>query len=181
MVGLRVCGTRADGLVAQSSLDALNRLLMGTTSVGTIKAVIPLFSTIYPIIFKLLYVSFDMTALTRRATSRPPSGIYEVFENSKARILSLALDRTAQPQSVGIKAAAWKFVQKVLLAGTRAAAADPRVSLLTLGHLLMSAAKSWRERPECQHDHTGWCPQRGRAGRRRKPSPNTARHPDVLL
>ena len=41
--------------VAQSSLEALNRLLAGT-SVATIRAVIPIFSTIYPIIFRLLYV-----------------------------------------------------------------------------------------------------------------------------
>jgi symplekin len=48
--------------------------------------------------------------------------------SSKARILAFALDPNAQPRSAGIKAAAWKFVQKVLIAGTRAAAADPRVS-----------------------------------------------------
>lgn len=112
--------------VAQSSLDALNRLLAGN-SVSTIKAVIPIFSTIYPIIFRLLYAPL-LTKLRNRATSRPPPGIHEVFQASKIRILSLALDPSAQPQSAGIKACAWKFVQKVLLAGTRAVAADPRVS-----------------------------------------------------
>jgi len=39
--------------VAQSSLDALNCLLAGN-SVNTIKAVIPIFCTIYPIVFRLL-------------------------------------------------------------------------------------------------------------------------------
>ncbi len=42
-----------DKLVAQTSLEALNKLLH-STSVTTIKAVIPIFSTIYPILFKLL-------------------------------------------------------------------------------------------------------------------------------
>jgi hypothetical protein len=42
--------------VAERSLDALTKLLMGN-SVKTIRAVIPIFSTIYPVIFKLLYVS----------------------------------------------------------------------------------------------------------------------------
>ncbi|CAD6567154.1 MAG: hypothetical protein TREMPRED_003351 [Tremellales sp. Tagirdzhanova-0007] len=105
--------------VAQSSLDVLNRLLAGS-SVSTIKAVIPIFSIMYPIIFRIL------------ATSRPLPIILEAFTSSKSRILSFALDPAAQPQSVGIKAAAWKFVQKVLLAGTRATAADPRVKLSRL-------------------------------------------------
>ncbi|GFZ47057.1 hypothetical protein JCM24511_04798 [Saitozyma sp. JCM 24511] len=100
--------------VAQSSLDALNRLL-GSTSVTTIRAVIPIFSTIHPILFRLL------------ATSRPPQPIYDAYMSSKARILAFALDPNAQPRSAGIRAAAWKFVQKVLIAGTRAAAADPRL------------------------------------------------------
>lgn len=39
--------------VAQSSLEALNKLLH-SNSVSTIKAVIPIFATIHPILFKLL-------------------------------------------------------------------------------------------------------------------------------
>jgi symplekin len=62
------------------------------------------------------------------ATSRPPQAIFELFNMSKSRILSLALDPHAQPNNKGVKAAAWKFVQKVLLAGIRAPAMDPRVS-----------------------------------------------------
>jgi symplekin len=42
-----------DYSVAQSSLDALNKLVH-STSVSTLKAVIPIFSTIHPILFKLL-------------------------------------------------------------------------------------------------------------------------------
>ena len=40
-------------IVAQSSLDALNRLL-NSNAVHTIKAVIPIFSTIHPILFRIL-------------------------------------------------------------------------------------------------------------------------------
>lgn len=127
---------RAKPIVAQSSLDALNRLL-ASDSVTTIKAVIPIFSTIYPVIFKLLSVlSFlILTVVVRfltstRATSRPPQVIFDLFQSSKARILDLVLNPHARPQSVGIKAAGWKFVQRVLLVGTRAASSDPRVCLL---------------------------------------------------
>jgi symplekin len=63
-----------------------------------------------------------------RATAKAPQAIFDLFQISKARILSLALDPSAQPRNEGIRACAWKYVQKVLLAGTRAAAADPRVS-----------------------------------------------------
>ena len=73
-----------------------------------------------------------IVSLKDSATSRPLPIILEAFTSSKSRILSFALDPAAQPQSVGIKAAAWKFVQKVLLAGTRATAADPRVKLSRL-------------------------------------------------
>ncbi|KAK4684675.1 symplekin, partial [Tremellales sp. Uapishka_1] len=62
-----------------------------------------------------------------RATTRPPPMIFELFNASKARILSLASDPAAQPSSVGIRAAAWKFAQKVMLAGTRAPGVDPRL------------------------------------------------------
>lgn len=54
------------------------------------------------------------------------SGLNDEFQSAKARILSFVLDPHAQPQSVGIKAAAWKFVQKVLMVGVRASV-DPRV------------------------------------------------------
>ena len=101
--------------VAQSSLESLARML-NSQSISTIKAVIPIFCTIHPILFRLL------------ATSRPPQAIYDLFRASKARILALALDPHAQPQHVGVRARAWKFVQRVLLAGTRAAgSADPRL------------------------------------------------------
>lgn len=67
--------------------------------------------------------------LTKRATTKPPQSIIDLFQSSKTRLLALAIDPTSQPQSAGVKAAAWKFVQKVLLAGTRAAAVDPRVCI----------------------------------------------------
>jgi hypothetical protein len=38
------------------------------------------------------------------------------------------LDPNVRPVNKGIKAAAWKFVQKVLICGTRVTSADPRVS-----------------------------------------------------
>ncbi|WWC72850.1 uncharacterized protein I206_106814 [Kwoniella pini CBS 10737] len=100
--------------VAQQCLEALVKLL-NSNSIITIKAVIPIFSTIYPLIFRLL------------ATSRPPSEIVELFNTSKMRILTFALDPNAQPNNVGIRAVSWKFLQKVVLAGTRAAGADPRL------------------------------------------------------
>ena len=40
-------------IVAQSALEALSRLL-DSHSVSTIKAVIPIFSTIHPVLFRLL-------------------------------------------------------------------------------------------------------------------------------
>jgi len=47
--------------------------------------------------------------------------------SARERIIAFVINPSAQPQNVGIKAAAWKFVQKVLVAGTRGASADPRV------------------------------------------------------
>ncbi|WVQ92978.1 hypothetical protein IAU59_000040 [Kwoniella sp. CBS 9459] len=99
--------------VAQQCLEALSKLLH-STSIQTIKAVIPIFSTIYPLLFKLL------------ATSRPPQTIVDLFQSTKGRILSFALDANVQP-NVGVRAVAWKFLQKVLLSSTRAAGADPRL------------------------------------------------------
>ncbi|WWC63751.1 uncharacterized protein I303_106356 [Kwoniella dejecticola CBS 10117] len=100
--------------VAQQCLEALVKLL-NSSSIITIKAVIPIFSTIYPLIFRLL------------ATSRPPPEIVDLFNMAKMRILTFALDPNAQPNNVGIRAVSWKFLQKVILAGTRAAGADPRL------------------------------------------------------
>nr|XP_019049865.1 symplekin [Kwoniella bestiolae CBS 10118]OCF28795.1 symplekin [Kwoniella bestiolae CBS 10118] len=101
--------------VAQQCLEALCKLL-SSNSISTIKAVIPIFSTIYPLLFRLL------------ATSRPQPEIVEMFNTSKMRILNFALDPNSQPNNVGIRAVAWKFLQKVVLAGTRAAGADPRAT-----------------------------------------------------
>lgn len=71
--------------------------------------------------------------------------LLDVFNKSKERILSLVLDPMAldprgqlsrvldphaQPQSIAVKTVGWKFVQKVLLVGTRAVGVDPRVSAL---------------------------------------------------
>jgi len=50
--------------------------------------------------------------------------------SARERIIAFVINPSAQPQNVGIKAAAWKFVQKVLVAGTRGASADPRVRYL---------------------------------------------------
>jgi len=98
-------------------------------SVKTIRAVIPIFSTIYPVIFKLLYVLSACGAiyLTYRAMTRPSEQIYTNFMSARERIIGFVINPSAQPQNVGIKATAWKFVQKVLIAGTRGASADPRV------------------------------------------------------
>ncbi|WVF65302.1 hypothetical protein IAT40_000026 [Kwoniella sp. CBS 6097] len=123
--------------VAQQCLEALSKLLH-STSIATIKAVIPIFSTIYPLLFKLL------------STSRPPQTIVDLFHSTKSRILSFALDASVQP-NVGVRAVAWKFLQKVLLSSTRAAGADPRlqhkaanpndvnVSMITPGSALQSS------------------------------------------
>ncbi|KIR28658.1 symplekin [Cryptococcus deuterogattii LA55] len=100
--------------VAQYCLTALNKLLH-SDSVPTIKAVIPILSTIYPILFRLL------------ATSRPSQQVLDLFNVAKSKIISFALDPNARPFNVGIKAVAWKFVQRVLLAATRAAGSDPRL------------------------------------------------------
>ncbi|OCF38750.1 symplekin, partial [Kwoniella heveanensis CBS 569] len=122
---------------AQQCLEALSKLLH-STSTQTIKAVIPIFSTIYPLLFKLL------------ATSRPPQAIVDLFQSSKSRIISFALDASAQP-NVGVRAVAWKFLQRVLLSSTRAAGTDPRlqhkaanpndvnVSMITPGSALQSS------------------------------------------
>lgn len=69
-----------------------------------------------------------MNVLTTRAQGGPQAApLNDVFQQSKARILSLVLDPHAQPQSVGVKTVAWKFVQRVLMVGTRAPGGDPRV------------------------------------------------------
>ncbi|WWC90959.1 uncharacterized protein L201_005897 [Kwoniella dendrophila CBS 6074] len=100
--------------VAQQCLEALNKLL-NSSSIITIKAVIPIFSTIYPLLFRLL------------ATTRPQPEIVNLFNQSKMRILTFALDPNSLPNNIGIRAVSWKFLQKVILAGTRAAGADPRL------------------------------------------------------
>ncbi|KAL1405143.1 hypothetical protein Q8F55_008768 [Vanrija albida] len=101
--------------VAQSSLRSLNHLLHGG-SVATIRAVIPIISTVYPMLFRYLATA-NMSA----------SQLNDEFQSAKSRILSFVLDPHALPQSVGIKAAAWKFVQKVLMVGVRASV-DPRLA-----------------------------------------------------
>ncbi|BEI87101.1 hypothetical protein CcaverHIS002_0704470 [Cutaneotrichosporon cavernicola] len=101
--------------VARESLEYLYRLL-NTGSVATIRATIPIFATVYPMVFR--YIATAGSAGHQ---------LYGVFESSKARIVALVLDPGAQPQSAGVKAAAWKFVQKVLLVGTRAPSSDPRL------------------------------------------------------
>lgn len=67
---------------------------------------------------------FELTcsAVTGQASAK----LYDVFQTSKTRILSLVLDPGARPQNVGIKAAAWKYIQRVLLVGVRAGG-DPRL------------------------------------------------------
>ncbi|WVQ81189.1 hypothetical protein IAT38_003311 [Cryptococcus sp. DSM 104549] len=111
-------------LIAQQCLPDLNQLL-NSPSANTIKAVIPIFSTIYPLLFRLL------------ATTRPPEHVFDLFKISKARILALALDPAAQPANVGVKAVAWKFLQKVLLAATPVSptkqGADPRLQARNQG------------------------------------------------
>lgn len=106
--------------VAQSSLTALLSLL-DSPSPNTVKSTIHIFATIYPILFRLL------------ATNTAPQGVLEAFYQSKARILALTLDPQATPLNVagnvGVRAAGWKYVQRVMLAGTRAGSADPRVSV----------------------------------------------------
>lgn len=68
-----------------------------------------------------------MSQLTISAvTGQASAKLYDVFQTSKARILSLVLDPGARPQNVGIKAAAWKYIQRVLLVGVRAGG-DPRL------------------------------------------------------
>ncbi|ORY28819.1 Symplekin tight junction protein C terminal-domain-containing protein [Naematelia encephala] len=118
MIGLAVGRSGLNGeiklQVIQQSLEILVRML-SLNSAATLRALIPIFSTIYPLLFRLL------------STPSAPRQLYELFQQSKSRILSLALDPNSQPQSAGVKAAAWKYVQKVLLAGTRAGAADPRL------------------------------------------------------
>ncbi|WVO15435.1 hypothetical protein L204_103093 [Cryptococcus depauperatus] len=101
--------------VAQYCLNALNTLL-NSGSIPTIKAVIPILATIYPMLFRLL------------ATSQPSQEVLDLFNITKARVISLALDPKAQPDNVGIKAVAWKYIQRVLLAATRATGSDPRLS-----------------------------------------------------
>ena len=66
-----------------------------------------------------------------RATSRPSDTTIALFRESKGKILDFAIKPETRPQNVGIRAAAWKFVQRVLLTGTRGPAIDPRVSLST--------------------------------------------------
>ena len=84
------------------------------------------------LVSRIVPASSPRIRLTLRATTRPPQPIYDAFISSKQRILSFVLDPHALPSNRGIKAAAWKFAQKVLLCGTRAPAADPRVSVVLL-------------------------------------------------
>ena len=113
-----------------------------------------------------------------RATSRPPQIVFDAFMSSKSRILSFVLDPNAQPQNRGIKAAAWKFVQKVLLVGTRAPPADPRVSQK---RVKLSVAAE-RRCARCQHSND-WTQQPvecGPIGGRGKDASDSARHPNVF-
>lgn len=79
---------------------------------------------------------------------------------ARDRILAFVNNPNAQPDNVGIKAAAWKFAQKVLIAGTRGASADPRVCSQDsaagqrAGLIHQPAAvKGTVDGPQYQHDH----------------------------
>ncbi|WVQ74393.1 hypothetical protein IAR50_003994 [Cryptococcus sp. DSM 104548] len=90
--------------------------LLHTGSIPTLKAVIPILSTIYPVLFGIL------------ATSNTQASILQMFNDMKQTITALALNKSGQPLSVGVRAVAWKFVQKVILAATKpAGSGDPRL------------------------------------------------------
>ncbi|ODN76924.1 hypothetical protein L202_05498 [Cryptococcus amylolentus CBS 6039] len=90
--------------------------LLHTGSIPTLKAVIPILSTIYPVLFGIL------------ATSNTQASILQMFNDMKSTIIDFALNKSGQSGNVGVRAVAWKFVQKVILAATKpATSGDPRL------------------------------------------------------
>jgi symplekin len=119
-----------------------------------------------------------------RATSRPSEQIYSNFMSARERIIAFVINPSAQPQNVGIKAAAWKFVQKILVAGTRGASADPRVRspIQTMKKEADDIATSQRKGggPKYQYDLVKQSPELQPTGRGGKHATYTAGHSAVL-
>ncbi|GJJ11108.1 hypothetical protein Clacol_005339 [Clathrus columnatus] len=114
------------------SLDALAGLL-NDSSPATVKVVIQCFATIYPLLFRL-YCS--------NRTLRQP---WETLLKAKAQILELI---TAPHASAGVKVAALKFMQRVILVQTRGISdprlqnkADPNLALCPSDHPFISSSQ----------------------------------------
>ncbi|KZT34250.1 hypothetical protein SISSUDRAFT_1065486 [Sistotremastrum suecicum HHB10207 ss-3] len=100
-------------LLASSSLDVLESLL-NEGDVTTCKVVIQCFASVYPLLFRLLCLSRQQPSARSQ---------WETVSRAKARILDLV---GAPGVNIGLKLAALKFMQRVILVQTRNAV-DPRL------------------------------------------------------
>ncbi|KZV71528.1 hypothetical protein PENSPDRAFT_751633 [Peniophora sp. CONT] len=97
--------------LASQSLDTLAGLLVDPTP-RIVKVAVQAFASIYPLLFM---------ALCQNRNARPQ---WETLNASKARILNFVW--TTQPVAAGVRLAAVKFMQRVILVQTRGVA-DPRL------------------------------------------------------
>ncbi|KAA1468855.1 hypothetical protein DENSPDRAFT_863857 [Dentipellis sp. KUC8613] len=100
--------------LALQSLDVLAGLLGGSNKL-TVKVVVETFATVYPLVFRHL------------CTNRNARQLWDILSHAKARILEFALASNTSPTtSAGVRLAAVKFMQRVVLVQTRGIA-DPRL------------------------------------------------------
>ncbi|KAI5124287.1 hypothetical protein M0805_005134 [Coniferiporia weirii] len=100
--------------LASQSLDVLAAVLQDP-SPATVKTVVQCFGSIYPLLFRYL------------CTNRTLRTAWDTLTTCKARILELVWSPTA---TSGVKLAALKFMQRVILVQTRGVS-DPRLQKLT--------------------------------------------------
>ncbi|KAG6891200.1 hypothetical protein C0995_008452 [Termitomyces sp. Mi166 len=96
--------------MASQALDTLVQL-MGDPNPATVKVVVQTFTTVYPLLFRL------------SCTSRNGQTAWNTLTTAKNRIIELVWAPTS---NTGVKLAAIKFVQKVILVQTRGVS-DPRL------------------------------------------------------
>lgn len=115
--------------------------MLNDASQHTVKTVIQIFSSVYPLLFRTLYVvsSGRHACLTRcRCINRNPVTQWDTLTRVKKRIVEL-LEKPTPTTSMGVREAALKFVHRVIQVQTRGVS-DPRVS-----HILQSGRSQWRQ------------------------------------
>jgi len=126
-------------LVASKSLDTLAGLV-NDPNPFTVKAVIQILTSVYPMLFRMLYELFTScrvgrhlpSHLTLRCTNRNLRATWDTLVQCKTRILEFVWSSSV---SIGVKLSAVKFLQRVILIQTRGVS-DPRVVFCSLSPVI---------------------------------------------